>query len=302
MKEENVIKGSLEYYKDLCFQTELDFDCIDVFEKELAAAVKSNDYAKIKSVFYHATKIKFLPLGASGCDHSTMVWSLLDLLACDDFDNIYRVLPEGLPVSTNGYSMHVNAVNLLLCLLYNTEAKEIYNQEKIIEKAEKFVTTKKPLWERSVVACILAIMNHDVLRFSENLQKVCESYNKTSIAKYMKLQCQNAYGLIVLAKHFWTEEEFLKIEYPEYKNFNRGYMDWFLNQKELQNDICFVYEEPLDELNDILKKPVAITRIHQPYLGSDNPYISSKEKKDWYMDVKSMLEEFCSELCEKGRK
>lgn len=299
MEKENklnsFIKGSEEYYKALCFEAQKDFEVPEIFEKEIGTAVNNTDYVKLKSVFYHATRIKLLPLSSSGYDHCSVIWPLLDLLACDDFDHIYRVLPEGLPISANGFPMYINATNLLLCLLYNTVENEIYEQDKVVEKAEKFIATKKPLWERSVVACILALLKHDTTSFSVNLQKVCESYSKVSCAKYMKLQCQNAYGLIVLAKHFLTEEEFPKVEYPEYKNFAKGYIDWFLNQKELPNDLCFAYENSLEELNSILKKPVAVTRIHQPYLDSDNPYISSREKKAWYMDLKKMQNEFYSE-------
>ncbi len=297
--QEKRIKGSIEYYKNLCSKTRRDFDAQKIFEQEIEAAVKNNNFANLKSVFYHATKIKLLPLSSSGYDHCFVAWPLLDLLACDDFDNIYRILPKGLPISTNGFPMYIHAVNLLLCLLYNTEGNTIYEQEKIIEKAEKFLTTKKPLWERSVVACILAILQHDVTSLSENLQKLCEGYSKQNYAKYMKLQCQNAYGLLVLAKHFWTEEEFQKVEYPEYKNFSKGYIDWFLIQDELSDDLCFVYEDSWEELNSILKMPVAITRIHQPYLNSDSPYISSREKKEWHMDSEKMLEELCKgEICE----
>ena len=294
--QEGIVKGSMEYYKAACVKIRTDFRAPEIFEKEIVAAVKNNDFAKLKSVFYHVTKIKLLPLGSGGYDHCAVVWPLLDLLACDDFDCIYRVLPEGLPISANGFPMYIHAVNLLLCLLYNIEGNEIYEQDKIVEKAEKFLTTKKPLWERSVVACILAILQHNASSFSENLQKVCEGYSKQSCAKHLKLQCQNAYGLIVLAKHFWSEEEFQRVEYPEFKNFNKGYIDWFLCQEELSNDLCFIYKDSREELNRILKMPVAITQIHQPYLNSDSPYISSKEKKEWHMDTKKMMDELCSEL------
>lgn len=290
-----VVKGSVEYYESVCLKAQTDFDAYEIFEKEIKTAVKNNDFVRLQSAFYHATKLRLLPLGSSGYDHCFVVWPLLDLLACDDFNHIFRVLPEDLPVSTNGFPMYVHAVNLLLCLLYNREGHEIYEQEKIVEKAEKFLTTKKPLWERSVVACILAILQKDTAGFSENLQKVCDGYGKIRCAEYLKVQCQNAYGLIALAKHVWTEEEFRNVKYPECRNFHKGYIDWFLSQKELSNDLCFAYKDSMEELNDILKMPVAVTRIHQPYLDSDHPYISSKAKKEWHMDVKRMFNEFCSE-------
>lgn len=282
-----------EYLKNVLYAVYTNHSHIqEVYEKYISDAVKEEDFAKLKSVFYHAAKVRFLPCASSGYDHCDRLWPLLDLLACDRFDNIYRILPEGLPLSTNGYAMYVNGVNLIMCLLYNTGGNAVYNQDKVTEKAEKFAASKKPAWERAVVSCLLAIMNHDVSRFSESIQNVCESYGKMSIAKYMKLHCQNSYGLLALAGHFLSEEEFARVTLPEYKNFSKGYLEWFLSQKELTDELCVTYEAPLGEINAILKKPVAVTRIHQPYIDSDNAYLSSSEKKAWHMDLDRMMEEF----------
>lgn len=143
-----------------------------------------------------------------------------------------------------------------------------------------------------MISCLLAIMDHDVSRLSENLQNVCESYNKMNIAAYMKIQCQNVYGLLVLAKHILSEEEFNSVTLPEYKNFSKDYIEWFFHQNKISDELCIKYEAPLEKINDILKKPVAITRIYQPYINSDNVYLTSLEKKAWYMDIDTMMDEF----------
>lgn len=294
-------KGSVEYYRELCYHVdiELRYDTQRVFEEWYTQAAKKKDFLMLQGVFYHESKIQMLPLWSSGYDHSARFPELLDLLACDEFENIYRVFPEGLPLAANGYSMYVKATNLILCMLYNKADHEIYNQEKVIEQAEKYIVTKQPAWDRAVAACVLSILKHDISVFSENLQKVCEGYSRTDTIKYRKLQCKCAYGLIVLAKHFLTEEEFMNIKYPEHKNFDKGYIDWFLSLEKIPKDLCFLYEGDLEEMNDILKMPIAITQINQPYLGTDNPYISARAKKDWYLDIKEgMLGEFCKEIAE----
>lgn len=284
--------NSSEYIKKLLFFISANHSRVQsVYEKQIAAAVKENDFVALKSVFYHVAKVKLLPC-ASGYDHCDRLWPLLDLLACAGIENIYRILPEGLPLSTNGYAMYVNGINVLLCLLYNREENVVYAQDKVAAKAEKFVTSKKTMWERAVVSCLLAILNHDVSRLSENLQGVCDSYRKINIAAYMKMQCQNVYGLIVLAKHVFSEEEFAAIRLPEHEDFSKGYIEWLLNQKELSDELCMTYEAPLEKINECLKKPVAVTRIHQPYINSDNTYLSSSEKKAWYIDIDTMMEEF----------
>lgn len=287
---ERYSEGSPEYFRSILGALSGNLYLPALYEKLLVQAVGESDYAGLKSIFYHKAKISLLP-SSSSYDHCSCFWPLLDLLACADADNIYRVLPEGLPLSKNGYPMYIHGTNVLLCLLYNTKDKMVYEQEKVTEKAEKFTASKKPIWERALVSCLLAIMEHDVSRFSENLQNLCVGYNRVDIAPYMKMQCQNAYGILALARRFWTAEEFAAVTLPEYKNFSKGYTEWLFAQKELSDELCVTYEAPLDGLNIILRKQVAVTRIYQKYLDSDNPHLSNAEKKAWYLDHNRMMEE-----------
>ena len=142
------------------------------YEECITEALVNDDFAKLQSVFLHSVKIQMLPVGASGYDHCDRLWGLLDLLACDDFDNVYRMLPEGIPLSNNGYPMYIHGTNILLCLLYNSENAAVYPADKIIEKAEKFTFSKKALWERAVISCLLGILQCDVSRISDSLQFV----------------------------------------------------------------------------------------------------------------------------------
>lgn len=291
--QDKYAQGSFEYYKKLLSAIQMNrSDVQQIYEKEIKEALSKRDYFKLKSIFYHISKVKMLPCSSGGYDHCGRLWQLLDLLACDSYDNIIRVLPTGLPLASNGYPMFIHATNLLLCLLYNKNGENPYKQDKVIEKAEKFITSKKPLWERAVVACVLNIMEGDVKGFSENLQNVCDGYGKQSIAKYMKMQCQSAYGLVALAKNVWSQDEFKEVVLPDNKNFSKEYIQWFLIQEKISDDLFLTYETPLEEVNCILKKPVAITRIYQPNIDSDNEYLSAKDKKAYYKDMDTMLLEF----------
>lgn len=291
--KEKCNEDKFSYYKTMfSFMKAANSDLQAVYEADIAEARKQDDFVKLQSVFLHSAKTKMLPAGSSGYDHCDRLWSLLDLLACDDFDNVYRVLPEGLPVSNNGYPMYIHGTNILLCLLYNSENKAVYPADKIADKAEKFVTSKKPLWERSVISCLLGVWQGNASKISDSLQQLCTGFNKADVAKYMKIHCQSAYGLTVLAKHFLSEENFGQIIYPECTNFSKSYMLWLLEQEKLPAAPCITYNSPMEELNEIFRKKIAITRIHQPYLNSENSYLSVKEKKAYYMDTDKMLEEF----------
>ena len=291
-KEKNENDKFTYYQKMFTFLKAANSDVQTVYEECIAEALKEEDFAKLQSAFLHSAKSKMLPAGASGYDHCDRLWSLLDLLACDDFENVYRVLPEGLPVSTNGYPMYIHGTNILLCLLYNSADKAVYPADKIVEKAEKFAASKKPLWERSVILCLLGITRGDAVKISDGLQQVCAGFAKVDAAKYMKMQCQNAYGLLVLAKHFLSEEKFAQIKYPECKNFSKNYISWLLEQNVFPEELCITYAPPMEELNEIFRKQIAITRIHQPYLNSDNSYLSARDKKVHHMDTDKMLKEF----------
>ena len=260
------------------------------YEERLTHAVKAEDYAGLQRIFYQIARIMLLP-SKSGYDHCDRLWPLLDLLACADADNLCRILPEGLPSAANGYPMYIHGTNVLLCLLYNTGDKAVYAQEQITAKAEKFTTSKKAAWERAVVSCLLAVLQHDSNRLSENLQNLCTGFHRADVAPYRKMQCQSAYGLLMLARHFWTAEEFAAVAWPDDKNFSQGYVKWLLAQEHLPDELCVTYEAPLTELNAILKKPVPVTRIYQKYLDSDNPHLSNAEKKAWYLDADGMMEE-----------
>lgn len=291
-KEEREEDENSYYKKIFSYLKSPNSDVQAVYEEYITAALKSNDYGRLQSVFLHSVRVRLLPEGASGYDHCDRLWLLLDLLACDDFSNIYRVLPRGLPISANGYPMYVNGTNIVLCLLYNTENNVAYPVDKIIDKAEKFAVSKKPLWERSVVSCLLGILQEDVPRISDSLQQVCIGFAKTDVAKYQKMQCQNAYGLLVLARHFLQKETFEQIKYPEHKNFSSNYMKWILEQSALPKELCITYDPLMEEINEILAKPIAVTRIYQPYLNSDSSYLSIREKKAYYMDFDKMMAEF----------
>lgn len=291
-KEKNENDKFSYYQKMISFLKSANSDVQAVYEECITEALREEDFAKLQSVFLHSARSKMLPAGASGYDHCDRLWSLLDLLACDDFENICRVLPDRLPISTNGYPMYIHGTNILLCLLYNSENKAVYPADKIVEKAEKFTASKKPLWERSVILCLLGILQGDAVKISDGLQQVYAGFAKVDAAKYMKMQCQNAYGLLVLAKHFLSEEKFAQIKYPECKNFSKNYISWFLDQNVLPKELCITYTPPVEELNKIFRKQIAITRIHQPYLNSDNSFLSARDKKVYYVDTDKMLKEF----------
>lgn len=268
-------------------------------EKGIAESLKEENYEQLNRIFYQDTAAALLPGTNGGYDHSGRFWELLDAMACMEDTVISRILPEESELASNGYPMYVHGTNLLLCLMYHDGQNQRYDQEKVIAGAEKFVNAKKPLWEKSVISFLLCLTEKNTEGMSKELQTVCESYGRQAIAKYKKLQCLNAYGLVVLAKRFLSEEEFAKIVLPKHQNFSTGYIKWRLERKEFVPELYYEYPEAVAGKAEILKTPVAVTKVHRPYLNADHPYMSAKEKKQWHLDAAAMEEAFIASLDDK---
>ena len=267
-----------------------------IYEEILSKSVADNDYQTIKNVFFQGTRTQLLPSGNGGYDHCWQLWGALDSIGCDNYENIYRLFPNGIPLSCNGYPTYVNATNILLCILYNKGEKQLYEQNKVTEKALKFIASKKPRWDRAVVAALLGILEHDIEMVSQNLQAICESTLRIDLIKYKKIQCITAYGITALAYHNLTKEEFQNIKLPEYKNYSIGYIKWFLDGN-WKDDLCILYDHPFEEVNTILKMPVAISQTNPPFVLSDDEI---KVKKVVSLNTDKMLDDYISNICEQA--
>ena len=265
-----------------------------IWEAAIPEALKAGDMEALHAAFFQSVRILLLPGAAGGCDHCSDFWHLLDAAVTEGTAELRRVLPASLGKASNGHPMLVNGMNLLLCLLHGPEVS--FDQEAAMNKAEKFTKTKHPLWERSVVACLLALLRRDMERFSQSLEDVRRSFGRERCEKYMRLQCLNGYGLAVLAHDLLPEEDFQRVRLPEGPSFSRAYLQWRLSLPELPKRLYLTYPEDLDMVNQALAHPLIVQRVYQPYAGSENPLFSAKDRREWYLDGEGMLEELIMEL------
>ena len=292
---EKSAEKSKEFYKTFIYGWSLsiypeDNDILSIFKK----AEKSKDYSAMQQLFYtHNKRILTWNL-SSGYDHCMAIYTMMPYLCCADYDEIYRAFPSDLPISTNGHSMMVNATALLQCILY----KGKYDEENAIAKAEKYILTKNPKWDRAYVGCFLAIIKNDADMLSENLQILCNYHTRQSICGFMKYHCQSAYGILVFAKKNLPQEIFERVKMPEHKTFDPGYMEWVFNEQFVRESI-FDYKAPYEELNIVYEMPLPITKVHRPYLNSDNEYMSSSAKKAYFMDEAAMNDQVVEYVMER---
>ena len=231
---------------------------------------------------------------SSGYDHCMAIYTMMPYLCCAEYDEIYRAFPSDLPISANGNTMLVNATALLQCILY----KGKYEEAAVISKAEKYILSKSPKWDRAYVGCFLAIIKNDADMLSENLQLLCSNHTRQSISGFMKYHCQSAYGILVFAKKNLPQEIFERVKMPEHKTFNPGYMEWVFKEQFVRESI-FDYKAPYEELNLVYEMPLPITKVHRPGLNSDNEFISSSAKKAYYMDEATMNDQVVEYVMER---
>lgn len=290
------------------------------YENWLKECLNSSNWNGLNDLIFQMNRYDLLPACPSGYDHCWLFPSMLGAFACGEISAIERMFPHELGLTANGYPFYVVASNLLISLWYNIRehnepsgceadirrmcenhdgAKRNHGNNKdevmltqALSKAEKFVTTKKPQWERATVAYLLALHNKDVAEAQTQLQEVCRSYMRSDMSPAKKMLCVEAHGLYCLAYYLLPKEQYQQLQMPDYKNFSIEYASWRREHPEPELHLYFEYPASMELVNQIYLAPVAITKIHQPYLGQDNPYMSAREKKQWNLDLEAMLDDF----------
>lgn len=263
-------------------------------EREIAACLADKDWERLNDLFFQLTRLGLLPGATTGYDHSGRLWSMLDLAACQGPEAVRRYLPPELGPAKNGIAMYVHGMNLLLCLLYCKGKKQIYDVGRALEDAERFTQTKRPLWERGVVQFLICLYEDRPAGMRNALRDVCTGYGQLTLPRYKKIQCLNAYGLMVLARAFAPEEVFREVRIEEGKNFSLGYLNWRLSQGELTPRLYLPYPDPAGAANLLLLAEPGPERVAQLKLG-DKRY-SPRDQKNWYEDDRRMVEELLAKL------
>lgn len=263
-------------------------------EAEIAACVGAKDWKRLNDLFFQLTRVSLLPGAATGYDHSGRFWPMLDLAASEGPEAVKGYLSPELGLAKNGFAMFIHGMNLLLCLLYCKGKKPVYDVRKVLEDAERFTQTKRPLWERAVVQFLICLYEDRPAGMRTAMREVCAGYERMTLPRYKRLQCLNAYGLVLLAREFAPKEIFQELRFEEGKNFSTGYLEWRLGQEELTPELYLPYPEPAEIGNALLLAVPGPERVAQLKMG-DNRY-SPRDQKTWYEDDKRMAEELLARL------
>lgn len=285
-RESRLLESMTTIYKKVMF---------DYLADNIKLAMKNDELETLRSLLYQSTFIENVPAGlAKGADHTCRFFEAMNYISCLGFDVVYRIFPKGIPQCANGYPVLLENANLLLCLLYDSPDKKLYDEEKIVEKAEKALSKKSDKVIVSTTKCLLGILKHNTDLFNEGLKTVVANYNRQELNSSEKVLCQLAVALIVIAKKFLSEEEFKRIEFPVAKNFSKKYCEHILSKDSFEPKIFYEYPDELSPLNKIALTPVPVTKLHKPYF--DKKQYSKKEQNENYIDAERMAIDFILEF------
>lgn len=263
-------------------------------EKEIAACVKAGDWKRLNDLFFQLTRLSLLPGAATGYDHSGRFLAVLDLAASEGPEAVKRYLPQELGLAKNGSAVLVHGMNLLLCLLYCKGKKAVFDTRKVLEDGERFTQTKRPLWERGVVQFLICLYEDRPAGMRTALKELCVGYERMTLPQYQRMQCLNAYGLVMLAQKIAPPEVFRELTFQEANGFSLGYLEWRLGQEALAPELYLPYPEPAGIINELLLAEPGPLRIAQ--LKAGNSRCSPQEQKVWYEDSEKMAEELLSRV------
>ena len=257
-------------------------------EQELSACLAAEDWKRLNDLFFQLNRVELLPGAATGYDHSGRFWAVLNLAACQGVEAVRQYLPPELGLTNNGFAMYLHGMNLLLCLLYCKGKKPVFDARKVLEEAERFTQTKRPLWERAVVQFLICLYEDRPAGMRTALRDVCAGYEKMTIPRYKRLQCVNAYGLVVLARELAPQEVWAELRFEEAKNFSLGYLRWRLENVPAPA-LYLPCPESAGTANALLLAQPGPMRIAQ--LKAGNSRAPAREQKLWYEDNERMLAE-----------
>lgn len=252
----------------------------------------NQNWSGLNNIIFQTIHYSLVPGLPSSTDHCIMWLPTLASFACGEYGVIEQTFPKDLGLTYNGHPFDVIMSNLIISIWYNEE-KWLKN---VIFTADKFLMQKRPKWQKSAVSFLIALHNNNVPVMESCLQILCDNFSYSNFSKQEKEICIPAHGLYCFAELIGTRKNGNILKMPDHNNFLKEYAYWRTENISPTNKLYFEYPSPMEILNQILLTPIAKSCLEQPYLNSNNPYLSAKDKKAWFLDENAMLTSFCQNV------
>ncbi len=205
------------------------------------------DFQDLNNVIYQIARSQHLnvyDLMVTG----TRFHYILRALAANDTEPADTFLPDDAPCY--GVMRYADMVVNLFLVVYR---KREDLRERAVALAEKYLKSKRSLFDRSMVEYLMALIDRDAKRASKALQEVCNGYQKRGDVDWReKCFVAEIHGLYRLAK-FVDEELFAQLKRPEHPSFLQEFEDWQQANGYPKGQLFYSYPEEMDYLNRILR-------------------------------------------------
>lgn len=233
------------------------FKCFDPkigifpYPKYLEGLLKDNNWDRLNNLIYQENCVQSLS-SLMNTDTQSRYWAFLEMLealAVGNIKTLELLLPNKIENVTHIFPLYRPAVNMLIGLWRKDNSVLDY----AVPRAEKFVSGKRPQWERATVAYLLALYDKKPKEAGIQLELMCKGVMRTDFDDDRdKTLCVPAHGLYQLAACLWDEELFRQLPMPNHKIFSKKYAIW-RNTQNVQPELFAKYPEPI--INDVLINP-----------------------------------------------
>jgi len=189
----------------------------------------------------------------SGCDHSANFMRAALAFAANDAALAKALLPRELGPAKNGHPACKAGANLMMSLMHGDGAM----LETSREAAVRWMSAKRPVFEKSMVGFLLALCANDMPGASECLKRLCEGTRKIAdpaeMSRLEKCFCGYAHGLYNFAGAVLPAADFGRIEPPDDKGFIKEFARWNVENGFPGGDLYFAMPGRLASLDAIAR-------------------------------------------------
>jgi len=218
------------------------------YEKYLENILKSQDWNRLNNFIYQENCVRSFVSLMNGDSHYWAFLDMLDALAVGNMKTFELLLPDKMENVTHIFPLYKPAVNMLIGLWRKDDGVIAY----AVPRAKKFVSGKRPQWERAAAAYLLALYDKNPKDAGAQLEMLCKATMWADFDSADKTLFVPAHGLYQLAACLWDTELFQQLPMPNHKSFSKEYAVW-RNAQPVHPALFAEYPEPI--INTALTKP-----------------------------------------------
>ncbi|MCI8491253.1 MAG: hypothetical protein HFJ04_13610 [Lachnospiraceae bacterium] len=207
------------------------------------------DWDRLNSFIYQENCFRSLCSLMCGDSYYWSFLDMLDALAVGNMKTLDLLVPHKTERVTHIFPVYRPATDMLIGLWRKDDSILDY----AVPRAKKFVSGKRPQWERAAVAYLLAIYDKNPEEAGVQLEHLCKGVMRTDFdADTDKVLFVPAHGLYQLAACLWDKELFQQLLMPNHKIFSKEYAIW-RNTQKVHPELFAKYPEPM--INHRLTNP-----------------------------------------------